>query len=123
MASINQFSRDSSFNDTMRAEKTVPRHDRQNESVIDPWSGVAQNCDYGQGRRGRDAVLRARTTPRSTQALTLYSLVFMRFAWKVQPRNLLLLACHITNAGAQLTQGYRFLDYHYGQQKELEQSK
>lgn len=28
MASINQFSRDSSFNDTMRAEKTVPCHDR-----------------------------------------------------------------------------------------------
>jgi len=56
-------------------------------------------------------------------ALTLYSLVFMRFAWKVQPRNLLLFACHITNAGAQLTQGYRFLDYHYGQQKEPKQSK
>lgn len=28
MASINQFSRDSSLNDTMRAEKTVPCHDR-----------------------------------------------------------------------------------------------
>jgi len=54
-------------------------------------------------------------------ALTLYSLVFMRFAWKVQPRNLLLFACHITNAGAQLAQGYRFLDYHYSQQKESEQ--
>ncbi|KYN04933.1 PREDICTED: mitochondrial pyruvate carrier 1-like [Cyphomyrmex costatus] len=58
-----------------------------------------------------------------TLALTLYSLVFMRFAWKVQPRNLLLFACHITNAGAQMTQGYRFLDYHYGQQKEPEQKK
>ncbi|XP_012533245.1 mitochondrial pyruvate carrier 1 [Monomorium pharaonis] len=58
-----------------------------------------------------------------TLALTLYSMVFMRFAWKVQPRNLLLFACHITNAGAQLTQGYRFLNYHYGQQKEPEQSK
>lgn len=28
MASINQLSRDSSLNDTMRVEKTVPRHDR-----------------------------------------------------------------------------------------------
>lgn len=28
MASINQFSHDSSFNDTMRVEKTVLRHDR-----------------------------------------------------------------------------------------------
>ncbi|XP_011703960.1 PREDICTED: mitochondrial pyruvate carrier 1-like [Wasmannia auropunctata] len=58
-----------------------------------------------------------------TLALTLYSMVFMRFAWKVQPRNLLLLACHITNVGAQLTQGYRFLDYHYGQQNEPERNK
>ncbi|RVE41122.1 hypothetical protein evm_014228 [Chilo suppressalis] len=48
-----------------------------------------------------------------TFALTLYSLMFMRFAWKVQPRNLLLFACHFTNVGAQLTQGTRFLNYHY----------
>lgn len=62
-------------------------------------------------------------TAEQFSALTLYSLVFMRFAWKVQPRNLLLLACHVTNAGAQITQGYRFLDYHYGRQKEPEQRK
>lgn len=37
----------------------------------------------------------------------------MRFAWKVQPRNLLLLACHITNATAQVVQGSRFVKYHY----------
>lgn len=46
-------------------------------------------------------------------ALTLYSCIFMRFAWKVQPRNLLLLACHITNATAQVVQGTRFVKYHY----------
>jgi len=40
-------------------------------------------------------------------------MVFMRFAWKVQPRNYLLFACHATNATAQLTQGYRFVDYWY----------
>lgn len=56
-------------------------------------------------------------------ALTLYSMVFMRFAWKVQPRNLLLLACHVTNAGAQLTQGYRYLDYHYGGRQQFDQKK
>ncbi|XP_012218873.1 mitochondrial pyruvate carrier 1-like isoform X3 [Linepithema humile] len=55
-----------------------------------------------------------------TVALTLYSLIFMRFAWKVQPRNLLLFACHFTNSAAQITQGYRFLEYHYGLQKELD---
>lgn len=48
-----------------------------------------------------------------TLALTLYSAVFMRFAWKVQPRNLLLFACHITNFTAQGTQGCRFINYNY----------
>lgn len=35
----------------------------------------------------------------------------MRFAWKVQPRNLLLLACHITNFSAQSIQGARYINY------------
>ncbi|XP_048507060.1 mitochondrial pyruvate carrier 1-like [Athalia rosae] len=48
-----------------------------------------------------------------TLALFLYSMVFMRFAVKVKPRNTLLFACHFVNAGAQLTQGYRFIQYHY----------
>lgn len=37
----------------------------------------------------------------------------MRFAWKVQPRNMLLFACHFTNASAQTIQGGRFIGYHY----------
>lgn len=41
------------------------------------------------------------------------SLIFMRFAWRVQPRNYLLFACHATNAAAQLTQEARFLNYWY----------
>ena len=45
----------------------------------------------------------------------------MRFAWKVQPRNLLLLACHMTNECAQLTQGVRFIKYEYGGGKEQEE--
>ncbi|XP_057375043.1 mitochondrial pyruvate carrier 1-like isoform X1 [Daphnia carinata] len=53
-----------------------------------------------------------------TLALTLYSMIFMRFAWKVQPRNLLLFACHFTNSGAQMFQGYRFLNHYYGKKKE-----
>lgn len=48
-----------------------------------------------------------------TTALAVYSLAFMRFAWKVQPRNMLLFACHFTNEAAQLTQGYRFIEYNY----------
>ncbi|KAI0031153.1 hypothetical protein K488DRAFT_52716 [Vararia minispora EC-137] len=48
-----------------------------------------------------------------TSALTAYSMVFMRFAWRVQPRNYLLLACHATNATAQSVQGMRFINYWY----------
>ncbi|KAJ8752019.1 hypothetical protein K2173_001045 [Erythroxylum novogranatense] len=33
-----------------------------------------------------------------------YSLLFMRFAWMVQPRNYLLLACHASNETVQLYQ-------------------
>ncbi|XP_034828611.1 mitochondrial pyruvate carrier 1 [Maniola hyperantus] len=48
-----------------------------------------------------------------TVALSLYSIMFMRFAWRVQPRNLLLFACHLTNTCAQATQGARFINYYY----------
>ncbi|KPP77085.1 hypothetical protein Z043_103520 [Scleropages formosus] len=50
---------------------------------------------------------------RMTFALTCYSLLFMRFAYKVQPRNWLLFACHITNETAQLIQGGRLIKYKY----------
>lgn len=39
--------------------------------------------------------------------------MFMRFALRVEPRNLLLFACHFVNEGAQMTQGFRFIKYHY----------
>lgn len=42
-----------------------------------------------------------------TLALCAYSLVFMRFALVVQPRNMLLFACHATNEVCQLIQGLR----------------
>ncbi|THV04967.1 UPF0041-domain-containing protein [Dendrothele bispora CBS 962.96] len=48
-----------------------------------------------------------------TTALTCYSMVFMRFAWRVQPRNYLLFACHATNATAQSVQLVRFSNYWY----------
>lgn len=46
-------------------------------------------------------------------------MIFMRFAWRVQPRNYLLFACHATNAAAQSVQEGRFLNYWYfgGRQK------
>jgi hypothetical protein len=47
-------------------------------------------------------------SPRMTAALIVYSLLFMRFAIKVQPQNMLLFACHFTNEGAQIGQMYRW---------------
>ena len=38
-----------------------------------------------------------------TFVLMCYSGMFSRFAWRVTPRNYLLLACHITNVGVQST--------------------
>jgi len=40
-------------------------------------------------------------------------MVFMRFAWRVQPRNYLLFACHATNATAQILNDTRFVRYWY----------
>ncbi|CAO1635513.1 unnamed protein product [Jaminaea pallidilutea] len=58
-----------------------------------------------------------------TAALASYSIVFSRFAWRVTPRNYLLLACHLTNASAQLVQGGRFVNYFYlgGKEKRMDQ--
>ena len=38
---------------------------------------------------------------RMTCTLFFYSCLFMRFAWKVVPRNLLLFSCHFSNASMQ----------------------
>ncbi|CAO3656291.1 unnamed protein product [Mucor hiemalis] len=59
-----------------------------------------------------------------TAALCVYSGLFMRFALAVQPVNYLLFACHATNEVAQLTQGYRFLQYnHFGGKEKAEALK
>lgn len=42
----------------------------------------------------------------------------MRFAWQVQPRNMLLFACHATNEVAQVVQLTRFINYNYLTNKE-----
>ncbi|XP_036439163.1 mitochondrial pyruvate carrier 1 [Colossoma macropomum] len=54
---------------------------------------------------------------RMTFALVCYSLLFMRFAYKVQPRNWLLFACHLTNETAQLIQGGRLIKYNMGKKE------
>ncbi|KAH0946161.1 hypothetical protein HN011_002367 [Eciton burchellii] len=53
-----------------------------------------------------------------TLALCLYSAMFMRFAIRIQPRNMLLFACHFVNESAQIVQGCRYIKYHYFDQLE-----
>ncbi|KAG6529852.1 hypothetical protein ZIOFF_012067 [Zingiber officinale] len=59
-----------------------------------------------------------------TAVMCVYSGLFMRFAWMVQPRNYLLLACHVSNESVQLYQlsrwarAQRFLE-----KKEAEEQK
>ncbi|KAK1756537.1 small nuclear ribonucleoprotein B and B [Echria macrotheca] len=53
-----------------------------------------------------------------TGALTIYAATFMRYSLAVTPKNYLLFSCHLVNFGAQVTQGYRYLDYHYRGGKE-----
>jgi hypothetical protein len=36
--------------------------------------------------------------------MCVYSLLFMRFAWEIRPRNYILLACHASNECVQLNQ-------------------
>jgi len=47
-----------------------------------------------------------------TFALCIYSATFMRYSMAVQPKNYLLFMCHFVNEAAQLTQGYRYLNWH-----------
>ncbi|KAL2914752.1 hypothetical protein HK105_205683 [Polyrhizophydium stewartii] len=59
-----------------------------------------------------------------TAALSVYSLLFMRFAWEVKPRNYLLLLVHMVNETAQLIQGYRYVNYyHMGGKERAEQEE
>mmetsp|Transcript_51689 Transcript_51689/g.124770 ORF Transcript_51689/g.124770 Transcript_51689/m.124770 type:complete len:324 (+) Transcript_51689:145-1116(+) len=58
-----------------------------------------------------------------TPVLIVYSTLFARWAWVVQPRNLLLMWCHITNVAAQGNQLRRALEYKMenGQEQEVKE--
>jgi hypothetical protein len=55
-----------------------------------------------------------------TGALCIYSATFMRYSMAVSPANYLLFACHFVNEGAQLAQGYRWMQYNKWGGRELE---
>ncbi|KAL0490314.1 mitochondrial pyruvate carrier 1 [Acrasis kona] len=50
-------------------------------------------------------------------AMVLYSALFMRFALRVQPRNLLLFTCHAANETIQLYHWSRAVKYNYFEDK------
>lgn len=55
-----------------------------------------------------------------TGALVVYSATFMRYSLAVSPKNYLLFACHFVNEAAQLTQGYRWMQYNkWGGREEM----
>ncbi|CAF3769769.1 unnamed protein product [Rotaria socialis] len=60
-------------------------------------------------------------SPKMTVALCFYSMLFMRFALQVKPKNRLLFACHFANECAQLMQLARFLNHKYGTPKPMKQ--
>lgn len=56
-------------------------------------------------------------SPKMTTALCIYSVLFMRFAIKVEPRNMLLFACHFSNESVQLVQLGRAAKFALDQKK------
>jgi len=58
-----------------------------------------------------------------TVALCFYSMLFMRFALQVKPKNRLLFACHFANECAQLVQLARFINHKYGTPQPKQQYK
>ena len=59
-----------------------------------------------------------------TGALIVYSATFMRYSLAVTPKNYLLFLCHFVNEGSQLTQGYRWMQYHkWGGKEKMERER
>merc|ERR1712142_605216 len=59
-------------------------------------------------------------SPNMTGSLIIYSTLFARFAWMVTPRNMLLLACHLTNLTLQCVQMGRYYEFeHMGGKEKL----
>lgn len=71
----------------------------------------------------RHALWDNRISGQMTAALTVYSAIFMRYSVAIRPKNYLLFGCHFINECSQLTQGYRYLDWHHwGGKEKAEQS-
>lgn len=73
------------------------------------WGLVLAAC-YDMSQKGPEIISTNMTT-----VMIFYSAAFMRFALRIQPRNLFLFSCHFFNFNVQLVQLGRRLYHDYGQ--------
>ena len=90
------------------------------------WGGLGAIAGWGMsGSAIYDAALQGPEviSLTMTPVLIVYSTLFARWAWIVQPRNVLLASCHVANILAQSNQLRRALEYKLanGQEKEVEE--
>lgn len=76
--------------------------------------GIVLAGIYDMSRGSPEAI-----SPVMTSTMSVYSLMFMRFAYMVQPRNYLLLSCHACNEAVQLTQLFRKHRYEASQGRSM----
>ena len=58
-----------------------------------------------------------------TSVLCVYSVLFMRFAWVIQPRNQILFACHFCNECVQLNQLRRWGTWAYLEEQDQKEAR
>jgi len=61
--------------------------------------GLSISAIYDASTKGPEII-----NERMSATQVCYSALFMRFAWQIQPRNYILLTCHMANVGAQSNQ-------------------
>lgn len=77
--------------------------------------GMSGAAIYDASQSGPEVI-----SMKMTPVLIVYSTLFARWAWIVQPRNLLLCSCHVANVAAQLNQLRRALEYKLANGQEAE---
>lgn len=68
--------------------------------------GLSLSAIYDANTLGPEVI-----NERMSATQVVYSSLFMRFAWQVQPRNYILFSCHTANVMAQSNQLRRWVDY------------
>ena len=81
------------------------------------WGPMANWALVGAGALDFNSKPAEGISTRMTTTLFFYSCFFMRFAWMVKPRNLMLLSCHFCNCSMQLALLHK--RYKYDQAQKL----